>query len=984
MVHGGRVERVMRVLIERNKTAARWKMALAVAIACSGAAISRAEDVSAPVILQNFENSYQTITSRMSDVFAAGYGGIYTPPPGRAQSGNQSVGYDQYDRFDLGSAGNPTLYGTQTGLKAMVRATHSMGGLSYIDMVWNHSGFADTGTSGFAAAGGYPGFALTLQTTDKTAPGYNTLGYNAIDGDYHSAFATGDQNTRLAGLVDIAQDSNYQFIRSPVTPGDPRNIPGPVTNQSKFNGTQANVPTASNAQYYPDTSLQPISVFDPKTGEQNIKIYPFNPGNPANGTPVLENALGYLMRNTQWMVQTLGVDGFRIDAAKNMPPFVLNYLDRAVYRSSFRTLLNGQQQPIFSFSEVFTSDLPTISQYIRKDINPANPGTIGGNRDALDFPLFFAMQQNLSGNGLQNDFNGMVNASLDNQLGGAHNGSAGVKFVSSQDNGPPTLGNVAYAYTLMTPGNAVVYFNGHEFGNNRNFPQDGRGDALGGVYGNTIPTLVDLRNRYGRGNYRQDFLEKENFAFERTGAALVMLSNRTDAGYDSRTINVAFAPGTPLLEQTGNAHGAGSDPHGDIPQLLVVNADSSSPTGASVNVRFLRNSTFNLSGVSTFTGNGYLVYGLPTPTGTLAVSNVSSVMAGKTPNAGTSTNLPYDNGTTRLSNISVIKSNTFDVSLNTVQANLLGTFRDKPADGDNALIKLDGGLDLNGNGVVDNTAPNTPQYGFENFTTTHSPGYFNASGAGTYSQAINASSLADGYHYIDVIAFRHRDDNGPAVYTDFRQTIYLDRNRPVSQIDSFTPIASGVNENQRLTVESVDQLANNVHVLLDQPANLTESQLLALIGSNSQSNQTDTYTWTKDFNGLTSGNHVMTVITFKPDGNSNVQRFAGKFTSTIFGAGLGDINHDGSYTVADVEAFKNLYYSLNSKFDPAADFTADGLIDGQDVGLFGQKLRQVGADQATLNDYNAFASTVPEPTLGMLLSSGAVLLLCRRRRLTPA
>ena len=53
-----------------------------------------------PVILQDFESTWQTITTRMPDIFAAGYGGIYTPHrPVRAESGNQSVGYDVYDRY---------------------------------------------------------------------------------------------------------------------------------------------------------------------------------------------------------------------------------------------------------------------------------------------------------------------------------------------------------------------------------------------------------------------------------------------------------------------------------------------------------------------------------------------------------------------------------------------------------------------------------------------------------------------------------------------------------------------------------------------------------------------------------------------------------------------------------------------------------------------------------------------------------------------
>lgn len=934
----------------------------AVGVMCCGAAL--AQDYSAPAIFQNFESSYKTIANRTADIFMAGYGAVYTPPPGRADSGNSSVGYDQYNRFDLGGPGNPTLYGTETGLKAMISQIHKMGGSAYVDLVWNHSGFTDLGSTdaqghSFYNAGGYPGLNITLP--------------NAIDGDYHSKFATSDTDMRLSGLVDIDQSTNFQMIRNPVNPNDSRNIRAGTI--AAF-GRIANVVDPNNARFYPDLSLQPIMVYDPTTGEQNIAIHPFNTAHPLNGTAVPENALGYLMRNAQWLVESIGVDGFRVDAAKNFPLFVQNYLDRAVYRSSFRTLLNGQQVNIFSFSEAYDSNPAFLQNFVRKDINPATPGVIGGNRDALDFPLFFAMQSNLSGNGLQNDWRNVAHASFDLNDDGKMNGSQAVHFVSSHDNGPPTLDTVGYAYTLMLPGNTLVYYNGKEFGNNRSFPQNGREDALGGVYGNAVPTLVDLRNRYGTGNYIERWLEKENFAFERQGSSVVLLSNRTDAGFDSRTIQTTFAPGTPLIELTGNAGNTTADTHNDIPKLVVVNNDGT------INVRFLRNSSFdaNTTASSHFTGQGYLVYGLAAPQGSLSLGGVSSIMAGKTPNAATSTNLPYDNGTTRLTDVSVIKSNSFQATLNTTQVNLLGFYRDQPADGDNALIKLDGGIDLNANGVVDNTTPNTPQYGFENFTTTRSPGYFNTNGNGVFIQNIDLTTLSDGYHYLTVRAFRHRSDGGPAIYSDFKQVLYLDRFKPISAVDSFNPLAAGVNENRQLVVESVDQLADNVHVFFDKPASLTDAQILSLVGSGSQASALDTFLWTKDISGLTSGNHVATVVTFKPDGTSNVQRFAGLFTSTIFGAGLGDINHDGAYTIGDVEAFKALYYSNNSQFDAAGDFTADGLINNADISLFGQKLQQAGANQAALSDFNAFAASVPEPASLAWVSLLAIAGLGRRSR----
>src|SRR5262249_17412348 len=152
-------------------------------------------------------------------------------------------------RFDLGYAGNPTLYGSETGLRTLVNGAHQAG-LSYgIDQVWNQSGFSDanTGSGAFYNAGGYPGFNIKLDPANPASQGYND-----VNGDYHAASDTGDQNMRLAGLVDIAQEKNYQMIRSPVDPNDPHNI---RAGSIAYNGRIANVANPNNARLYPDKQL---------------------------------------------------------------------------------------------------------------------------------------------------------------------------------------------------------------------------------------------------------------------------------------------------------------------------------------------------------------------------------------------------------------------------------------------------------------------------------------------------------------------------------------------------------------------------------------------------------------------------------------------------------------------------------------------------------------------------------------------------------
>ncbi|MBX7105069.1 MAG: hypothetical protein K1X57_13370 [Gemmataceae bacterium] len=895
-------------------------------------------DVSAPAMLQWFESTYATMERRMVDFFRTGYGGIWSPPPGRADQGNFSVGYDQYDRFDLGGPNNFTLYGSETGLKQTIRENNRAGAQFFVDLVWNHNGFSDRSTSGFVNAGGYPGVWI------------GPVSGSPIDGDFNPASATGDIDGRLAGLIDINPALNNNFVRNPV-PGFANNIPAGTT--PAF-GRLANVPTEDNRRFYPDQGLAPIVVNDPATGGTNISIYPFNTTTPAAGDPTASNALGYLMRNAQWLIQSVGVDGFRLDAVKHMPTWVLNFLDRAVYRASLKPLLNGATPNVFSFGEAYDGSKSFLQQFVRKDINPGAPNTVGGNRDVLDFPLFFAMRDYLTSNGLTNDWRNIVNASFDsNDDGLANNGSQGVVFVQSHDDAGPYLSNVAYAYALMRPGNAIVYFNAKQFGNGRAFPKDGRGDALGGIYGDAITKLVQLRNAYGRGNYIERYLTKESLIYERENSALVVLSNRLDSANTGVTVQTAFPPGTYLYEQTGNASNSAIDPTNIFPEVLQVQADGK------VNLQIPTNKSV--------TGNqhntGYFIYAPTGPQGNLSIVGASGSIAADTPSAAT-------NGTAVLAAIPVVTGNSFQIQLNTNAVNLLGTIRDADADGDNALFRIDGGRDFNGNGVVDFTNPGDVSYGFEQFVTTKSPGFGSPTGNGQYVQTIDATQLSEGVHYITVRAFRRRT-SGPAIYTDFRTAVFINRSKAASPVESFAPIVSGVNENRRVVVRNADLTANNVHVFLNLPPALSDAQVIAQVGGASQSNQVDRDQWWKDFNAVGSGNHVITVVTYERDGSTTVQRFPNFAVSSSIGAGTGDLNFDGTFTSADVNSFAAILNSNGTQFNPAADFNGDGIVNTTDLLQFGQKLTTLNAT-AALTQYR---TVLLGPPASLTISEGSFLIL---------
>ena len=867
---------------------------------------------SAPPILQWFDSTYGTQEKRVADFFQAGYGSTWIPPVGRADSGNQSVGYDVFDRFDLGSTTNETLYGTETGLRRFASTMHRAGGDVVVDLVWNHNGFSNSGNTGFAAAGGYPGFVLS-------APG-------VPDGDFHGGFETGDLNGRLSGLIDIKHETNLQYIRQPVAAGNPLNIPA---------GTFRNQPAASNARFYPDRNLGGTAIYNPKTG-QNTTLYDFNTANPAAGDAVAENGTGLLMRNARWMIDDVGVDGFRLDAARHFEPWVLNYFDEAVYRASNRRLLNGAPREVFSFSESASTDRSNLmSQFVRKDIGSIPANHIGGNRDALDFAQFWPVKYNLSNNGTANDFRSMVNAGLDVYDDNVVNGSSGVVFVQSHDDFGPDMMNVAYAFSLMRPGNAVVYYNAYEhYDPNRGFPKPGRGDALGN-FGDTITTLVDLRSRYGRGDFRERYLEKENYAFERSNAALVMLSNRNDAGFDARTMAVDFTLGARLVELTGNAARANAaSGTSTIPEVLEV---VGTPSSRSVNARFLRNDGKD---------QGYLVYGLPTPTSSAGIefsgAGVGPVIAGDNPpefqGGETSSQtgaILVSNAESRLASMRVINGDAFTVRLATQAVTLAGGYRDRSADGDQAMIRINEGLDLNGSGAVDVTAPGDVSYGFDNFVTTRRTGFSQADGNGLYEQAVNAAILPEGMNFLTVRAFRQRGDGGPAVYNDFKEVLYVDRLKPESAFDQYKPFSGGVGNND-VWIKSTDGTADRVNVFQNVAASVSDATILAWVNANlGTTDKIDRDIFKTGFFGVPNGNNTYTVVTRELTGTYNIQRLTGRTPASGRGAGFGDLNFDSVRDAGDITGtsygFERILFSKNAEFNAAADVTGDGLVDTRDL-----------------------------------------------------
>ncbi|MEE3220823.1 MAG: hypothetical protein VX257_11185, partial [Planctomycetota bacterium] len=365
---------------------------------------------------------------------------------------------------------------------------------------------------------------------------------------------------------------------------------------------------------------------------------------------------------------------------------------------------------------------------------------------------------------------------------------------------------------------------------------------------------------------------------------------------------------------------------------------------------------------------GYVIYGLGKPHADagLELIGVDSVLAGDTDIANA-----FENGRKRQSDLHVVKGDTMQVRLKTREVRHLGLdeLRDIFADGDNAMLKLDGGRDVNGNGFVDHVAPGSPTYGYEFFTDKSSPliglgGLGAPRGDGEFLQTIDLTQLEEGVHFVEARAFRHRTDGGPAAFAAWNESIYVDRLPPVvnvKEIRSVNAVGSGDHD---ILLESPDYTADNVHVFLNFPGSVTEQEIrdLATQGQGA-AEQVDLNLYKTFFDGMKSGNNVLTVVTFEPTGTANVQRLAGQqFVGQ--GAGLGDLNFDGQYTTVDIAAFDSLLAADNTQFNPAGDLDGDGLILSTDLILLEERLSDVDADAATLQAYNDLVASTLELDYG--------------------
>lgn len=157
-------------------------------------------------MLQLFNQSWVQVSEKIPEIAEAGYTSLWLPPPAKGMGGF-SVGYDLFDPFDLGDKNQRgtvrTRYGTKDELLEMVRLAHRFGLRVYFDNIMNHRGAEVPGYNEFVPTNIYPGMVPGDFHLRTISGGFFRNVSNIRDyGDVWQV-----QNLSLLGLVDIAHEN---------------------------------------------------------------------------------------------------------------------------------------------------------------------------------------------------------------------------------------------------------------------------------------------------------------------------------------------------------------------------------------------------------------------------------------------------------------------------------------------------------------------------------------------------------------------------------------------------------------------------------------------------------------------------------------------------------------------------------------------------------------------------------------------------------
>jgi len=531
-------------------------------LAILGEALAPCFEARAEVILQYFNTSWREITYKLPELAEAGYQALWLPPPTKGSS-VFSVGYDLWDPFDLGGKDQRgtvrTRYGTEAELLRLVETAHRFGLRVYFDNIMNHRAFDVPGYNENTPIDIYPGMVPEDFHLRVTEEGFYRKWNNIAD--WGNTWQVQFRN--FSDLIDIAQESpdNGNFG---ATEGS--HIP-----KIRF------VRHPRNPEYY-CYAPSPTGAIYVGFGSTNITAEMLT--NAANAWLYAEDVNAYLIRAVRWLLDRTKADGLRLDAVKHVPSYFFGQqwgTDKDASSAGYC----GQAQAQFNLTRGF-SDWDNHRDSCFNTEQPRDDLMLFGEH--LGQPPSYAEYIDAGMRLVDNQLHGFLNGNLGNPWGSldglqypggqGFSAATGVAYTKSHDDDYAARPELHHALTLTREGLANIYTDGNYHSQTLGesggaFPRHANTAFLGQFGDNRIPNLVYIHNHFARGYQVPRWGDNDVVAFERLdkreppyasmpdtdAAVLFFVMNDNYAAGQYREIPTSFPVGAHLW-QYSSAGGA--------------------------------------------------------------------------------------------------------------------------------------------------------------------------------------------------------------------------------------------------------------------------------------------------------------------------------------------------------------------------------------------------------------------------------------------
>jgi len=734
------------------------------------ALFSAGSTAKAEVMMQWFETEWEEIYRRLPEMGEFWYDSIWIPSPSKGPTGKGTkwgnVGYNLYDRFDVGGipqrGSYATRYGDRGQLRQLVRNAHQIDLKINPDVLMNHNGNGPDFRY-------YPGMVPTDFHVQFAQGHANTLNYKRGPRMDQWSPGNGYGGTlwqELVTLIDIRTEDS------------PRNA-----DPKRF--------TAKSGSTTPGWDFVDGTSFLRQRGQ--FSKYPYYPGGYEN-----ENAAKYLDRWIAWLGNEIDFDGLRLDAAKHVEYEFFGlagngWLHEAQYNYDQRHGRDGSddvRDTLFK-NYLLRDDLLIFGEILsyESELNywfgNLSLGTAGNTRNPMRF-IDYPLKQKL--------FDAFSNGNLGGLAvgGGGLPPEQGITYAWGHDEAGPSKINLAYAYILGHIGYPMVYFTGNNItwadNNVRTWMRPGYDSQALGDQFQDVRNMIFVHQNFARGKEFDRWTEGDFFAFERyddlnanntpnSGEGLLLVVLNDSGGNLTRNgISVSFPVGTVLKDYTGR----GSD---------TTVYDSGGPK---VNVTVPANS-----------GQGWSYYAPKVA----EAGNVNFLDNGSA--AGTMTWIVPGGIHAPSKNRQVTRIRSTNVTVNV-------DFRPDGGTVDSVMVKF-------GQGYAKLTATN-----FYSSSTDIVSGRYEKmnqinSTNWNMSFSINATNLAEGLHVVKARAF-NQASGVPARFNTFTKVFYVDTRGP--DLSLSIPDAGTIRGDHVLAIENPDFTAYGITVAVNGNAPQTAYEIM--------------------------------------------------------------------------------------------------------------------------------------------------------------